>query len=335
MTARTATVMPEVRLWPKGSPRRVTWLELFFDVIFVAAVAQIGIPFSEDYSIPGFARYVFMFVLIWWAWLGHTTYCTRFQAEDGIQRLLTFLQFFAVAIMAANAKEGLASADSAGFGAAYAVMRGVLVFQYVRARRVASTRQMTTWFAGGFGIAAMLWLVAALLPVPYRFGSWACALLIDFATPWVAALHSKHVPADAAHFPERFGLFTLILLGEAVAAVMHGIEHQPHWNPAAVIAAFSSLITLCGFWWGYFEIARGAEERQIRSHRDRSMLTLWMYCHPFFYLAIATLGVGLEHVITDGNPAELQSTKLFLLTSSFATAVASLILITRSSRLSR
>ena len=329
-TTAHPTTLQHVRLWPKASQRRVTWLELFFDVIFVAAVAQIGIPLSQDYSLPGLARYVFMFVLIWWAWLGHTTYCTRFQADDAIERLLTFLQFFAVAIMAANAKAGLGSEDSAGFGAAYAVMRGVLVVQYVRARHIASARRLATYFASGFGIAATLWLAAALVPMPYRFALWGLALLIDFATPWLAAKHAHHVPADAAHFPERFGLFTLILLGESVAAVMHGIEQQSTWYPSAVAAAFTSLGILCAFWWGYFEFTKAAEERHIRTPREQSMLTLWMYSHPFFYLAIATLGIGLEHVITRGNPVGLHREELALVLGSFAGACISLTLIGKS-----
>jgi low temperature requirement protein LtrA len=72
-----------IRLWPAtATDRRVTWLELFFDLIFVAAVAQVGLPLASDYSLAGLARYAVMFLLIWWAWLGHTLYCTRFDTDD-------------------------------------------------------------------------------------------------------------------------------------------------------------------------------------------------------------------------------------------------------------
>jgi low temperature requirement A protein (LtrA) len=86
-----------VRLWP-GDPsrsRRVSWLELFFDLIFVAAVAQVGEPLGKDYTLHGLTRYALMFLLIWWAWLGHTMYYTRFDADDAVQRFLTLLQIFA------------------------------------------------------------------------------------------------------------------------------------------------------------------------------------------------------------------------------------------------
>ncbi len=329
---KTASWLQPVKLWPAGAARRVSWLELFFDVIFVAAVAQVGHPLSEDYSLAGLLRYTFMFLMIWWAWLGHTVYCTRFHSEDRVQRLLTFLQFFAVAIMAANAKSGLDSDDSAGFGAAYAVMRGVLVVQYLRARRIPSTRALTTWYAAGFGVAAALWLVAALVPAPWRFGLWAAALTIDFATPWAAGHHAHRAPTDAAHFPERFGLFTLILLGESVAAIMHGIENQPTWSAAAVTAAFSSLGLMCAFWWGYFEIANGAGERHIRTRRDRSMLHLWMHAHVFLYLGVAVLGVGLEHVVIRGSFDALHRSEVLIVAAAFGIATASLSLIAAASR---
>ena len=134
------------RLWiaDDHTHRRVTWMELFFDLIFVAAVAEVGAPLAADYSAAGLLRYAFLFVLIWWAWSGHTLYTTRFHRDDLVNRILLLLQCFIAAVMAANAKEALDSRSSAGFGAAYAGMRIVLVAQYLRARRIPETRELTT-----------------------------------------------------------------------------------------------------------------------------------------------------------------------------------------------
>jgi len=85
--------------------------------------------------------------------------------------------------MAANAKSAFDSRDSAGFGAAYAVLRAVLVVQYLRARRLKETRRLTTLYSVGFGAASLLWGLAAILPVPTRFWLWGAALLIDMGTP--------------------------------------------------------------------------------------------------------------------------------------------------------
>ena len=103
--------------------RKVTWLELFFDLIFVAAVSQVAGPLHEHYSMEGLVRFGPLFVLIWWAWVGHTVFSTRFDTDDVIQRGLTLVQMFAVAVMAANAKDALDSRSSAGFAAAYAAVR--------------------------------------------------------------------------------------------------------------------------------------------------------------------------------------------------------------------
>src|SRR5436309_3312912 len=169
-------------------------MELFFDLIFAAAVAQVGTPLSADYSASELPRYVFLFVLIWLAWSGHTLYCTRFDTDDLVQRLLVLLQSFIAAVMAANAKDALDSTSSAGFGAAYAGMRIVLVGQYWRARRVPETRTLTTRYAIGYATAAAFWIASALSPLPVRYFVWAIALFIDLATPWFARKHSRRYP---------------------------------------------------------------------------------------------------------------------------------------------
>src|SRR6476646_4454636 len=75
--------------------RKVTWLELFFDLIFVAAVAQVAEPLRHAYTVAELVRFAPLFALIWLAWIGHTFFSTRFGTDDGVQRALTFLQIFA------------------------------------------------------------------------------------------------------------------------------------------------------------------------------------------------------------------------------------------------
>jgi low temperature requirement protein LtrA len=202
--------------------RRVTWLELFFDLVFVAAVAQVGTHLRDDYSVTGLLRFSLLFVLIWWAWLGHTSFSTRFDTDDLVQRALTWLQMFLVAVMAINSTGALDSRYSAGFAAAYSIMRLVLVAQYLRARRIRRARALTTRYAASCGVAAVLWLTSALVSTPPRFWLWALALAIDVVTPLVSTKLLVDVPHDAAHLPERYGLFTIILMGESMVAVMAG-----------------------------------------------------------------------------------------------------------------
>ena len=149
-----------------------------------------------------------------------------------------------VAIMAANAKDALDSRSSAGFAAAYSVVRLILVAQYARARTVPAARRLATHYLTGHGSAALLWLASAIVPAPERFAVWAIAFAIDLGTPWLAVRHNVEVPPDASHLPERFGLFTLILLGESVVALMRGIESQENWPAEAAASAFLGMSLL-------------------------------------------------------------------------------------------
>jgi low temperature requirement protein LtrA len=312
--------------------RRVTWLELFFDLVFVAAVAQVGTHLREDYSLLGVARFSVLFVLIWWAWLGHTTYCTRFDTDDLVQRAFTGLQMFLAIVMAINATGALDSRDSAGFAAAYSVMRFVLVAQYWRARGDVRARGLTSRLATGCAVAASLWLASAFTAAPLRFWLWGLALGIDVATPLAATAHLIRVPHDAAHLPERYGLFSIILLGESVVSVMHGMESQEYWSVTAASAAILGLALLFSVWWWYFDIIGAVGERFVRSSRDAVRFHVWSYAHLPLYLAIAVTGVGLEHVIVTAAVSSMHSGEIGILTGALAMLSGALAVIAASSR---
>jgi len=278
--------------------RKVTWLELFFDLIFVAAVAQVAAPLRVSYSVAGLIRFAPLFMLIWWAWTGHSVFATRFDTDDGVQRVLTLVQMFAVAVMAANATDALDSRSSAGFAAAYAAVRLLLVAQYVRARRVPGARALARRYVTGHGAAALLWLASAFLDAPARFWIWGVAFAIDLGTPWTAVRHSIETPPDAAHLPERFGLFTLILLGEAVVAVMQGMESQDEWPAAAAASAFLGMASVFLMWAWYFDGVDATAERPVRSRPEARRFHVWSYAHFPLALGIVVTGVGIQRIVT-------------------------------------
>jgi len=312
--------------------RRVTWLELFFDLVFVAAVAQAATHLRDDYSLAGVLRFSLLFALIWWAWLGHSTYSTRFDTDDLLQRIGTGLQMFLAIVMAINATGALDGRDSAGFAAAYSVMRFVLVAQYLRVRHIAQARALTWRLAAGCAVAAVLWLVSAVVPAPGRFWMWGAAFAIDLATPLVTTAYLTPVPHDAAHLPERYGLFTIILLGESVVAVMEGMQSQERWSPEAAAAAILALILVFTTWWWYFDGAGAVTERFVRSRADAVRFHVWSYAHLPLYLAIAVTGVGLEHVIATATGEPLHGREAWILCSAVSLLMASMIAISATSR---
>jgi low temperature requirement protein LtrA len=295
----TSFVAPlRLRTLAGEAARKVTWLELFFDLIFVAAVAQVAEPLREHYSLSGVVRFTMLFALIWWAWTGATVFATRFDGGDGVQRALTLIQIFVVAAMAANAGDELDTRSSAGFTAAYAALRLVLVTQYFRARHLPRARPFTTRYIVGHGVAAVIWLSSALVPAPARYVLWTVAMIIDFGTPWLALPHSVEVPPDGSHLPERFGLFTLILLGEAVVAVMHGMKSHEAWPPAAAISAFLAMGLLFLIWWWYFDGVMAASERHVRGRADTMRFHVWTYAHFPLYVGLVITGVGAQRIVT-------------------------------------
>ena len=304
--------------------RKVTWLELFFDLVFVAAVSQVGAPLGVDFSLAGLGRFAFLFVLIFWAWLGHASYATRFDHDDAVHRALTFVQMFMAAVMAVNAKDALGSRDSAGFAAAYGVMRLVLVAQYLRVRHVESSRRLTAAFARGFGVAAVLWLASAVVPLPYRFWIWAVALAVDLSTPLLAGRHTLHALPHAHHLPERFGLFTIILLGDAMAGVMRGMESQESWPLDAFLSAVLGMLLVFLLWWLYFDVARGADERQVLTEADVMRLHAWSYGHVPLFVGIAVAGVGIHHTIAVAAAGHLPAVESWILCGAVALSTSAL-----------
>jgi low temperature requirement protein LtrA len=310
-----------------NSTRKVTWLELFFDLVFVAAVAQVGEPLREDFSFGGIVRFSVLFILIWWAWIGNSVFATRFDTDDGFQRVLTLIQMFAVAAMAANASDALGSRSSAGFAAAYAVVRVVLVAQYARARDIAPARGLATRYLTGHGVAAGLWLASAFVPAPARYAVWAVALAIDLGTPWMAVRHSVAVPPDASHLPERVGLFTLILLGECVVAVMHGMKGQDDWSVAAASAAFFGMALAFAIWWWYFDEADAAADRHVRTHRDAVAFHIWSYAHLPFYVGQTIAFAGVERIVHEGAAGALHGHDGLIISGALALAMLALVVI--------
>jgi low temperature requirement protein LtrA len=315
--------------------RRVTWMELFFDLIFVAAVAQVGTHLRDDYSPAGLLRFSLLFVLIWWAWLGHTNFSTRFDTDDLVQRALTALQIFLIAVMAINSTGALDSRDSAGFAAAYSAMRFVLVAQYWRTRLIRKARALTGRYATGAALAATLWLVSAFVPAPVRFWIWSLALVIDTGTPLVFTRHLIDVPHDAAHLPERYGLFSIILLGESMVAVMAGMGHQEHWSTAAASSALLGMGLVFTIWWWYFDSAEAAAERHVRTRQDAIRFHVWSYAHVPLYLGIAVAGVGVEHAITTVTEAPLHATEAWIFGAAVVAMMGALTLIATTSPHSR
>ena len=300
--------------------RHATWLELFYDLVFVAAIAQLATKLSDDYSLRGVVEFIMLFVPVWWAWIGHTFYSTRFDSDDTVHRLLTLLQMVFIASLAIHVPYGL-SKHATGFALSYVGVRAILVAQYWRAGKyLPETRPLTNRYARGFGVAASLWLLSIFLPAPWKFGLWAIAIAIDFLTPLTAGVLHAKIPPHFSHLPERFGLFTIIVLGEAIVVVVQGTSKQ-------ALAGTSSISALCGLiiafslWWIYFNDVRAAEEREVKTSGEVTSYQTWLYSHLPLTMAITAAAVGVKHIINLKSGYQLPAVENWVFCASVAVAM--------------
>ncbi len=290
---------PSLRQSSPHEERRATWLELFFDLVFVATIAELGQVLGDDVSWGGFLHYGALFIPVWWCWVGETFYATRFDRDSLNDRLVTLLQMMILVVMAVNAHHGL-DTSSVGFALAYVAFRLVLIGQYAAVGWFnPELRGMIRHFCTGFSLSALLWGASIFVPAPWRFVLWAIGLAIDFLTPLFGGRFIAQFPPDMTHIPERMGLFTIIVLGESLFAAIAGLSKQMTWGWEATAIAVLGLVTVFSLWWMYFETVNGTPLQGMQAGKMRRSL-LWLYLHLPLAIGITAAGVGTKYAIAKG-----------------------------------
>ena len=288
--------------------RRATWLELFFDLVFVVAVAQLGQNLTDDHTAGGFLVFLGLFVPVWWAWAGFTFYANRFDTDDLPYRLLCLVGMFAVAVLATTVPDA-ASGGSAGFALAYVGVRLVILALYARAiRHVDEGRAIARLYFTLFSAAAVVWLASLAVDEPGRYWLWALALAIELTAPLFGWRLIPRAPISSAHIPERFGLLTIIVLGESVFAVVLGVEGAD-WEVGSVLAAVGGFLTAASLWWIYFEfldsslVVGGAGRRRLIGG------LVFTYSHFPVIAGLAAIGIGVKFaILSAGGNSEYDGT---------------------------
>lgn len=273
-----------------GNARRVEWLELFYDLIYVAAFIQLGNALSAAPGTIGVLTFAALFVPIWSAWTAFTFFSNRFIVDDFVHRLLVFAQMFAIGGMAICVGDVFVGRPQ-GFALCYALVRLAIVALYARTWAHARDGQaLALRNTIGFGIGALLWLASIAVPHPWVFLMWGAAVLIDFAVPLNrrARADSMRNPPDVLHMAERYGLLTIIVLGEGfVKVVSAGADTGLNANLVGM-GALALLVTF-SLWWLYFDDVAGS-----RIKKGELTAFVWIYTHLPLTLAITVVGVGLK-----------------------------------------
>ncbi|MFJ3407108.1 low temperature requirement protein A [Promicromonospora sp. NPDC090134] len=280
---------------PREQGRSASTLELFFDLVFVVAVSiasvQLHHALTEGHVLDGLATYGLVFFGIWWAWMNFTWFATSFDTDDWLYRILTIVQMAGVLVLATGIEPAFTYADYTLPVLGYVVMRLAMVAQWLRAARSdASPRRTARAYAGGIASVQVLWLVQLVLPeVP---GMVMLVLLIgaEVAIPVVAQRRGS-TPWHPRHITERYGLFTLILLGESLLASANAIIEAVHdadsLGPLISIAALTFVAT-GALWWVYFW------PPHHRSITGVGGSLRYSYVHYFVFAAAGAFSAGIE-----------------------------------------
>ncbi len=276
------------------SHRQATWLELFYDLVFVVAVGQLGHRLASHHDAAGVWTFIGLFIALWWTWASYTFYADRYDTDDLGQRVLAVAQMVSVTLMAASigAEDSLTS-----FAVAYVLAWLVLLTMYWRAyRHVEVSRVLVGGYLQGFAAGLAFWVVSIWVPGPTKYVLWAIGLAIQLYTPWRVREHQKKVPLSVSHLPERFGLFTILVLGESLVAVVAALSHG-HWELGLTIGGILGVLVASAMWWLYFDNQEGRVVRRREGQLKAWQPTVWIYSHLPLVIAITSMGIGLEFIV--------------------------------------
>ncbi|MEU7551752.1 low temperature requirement protein A [Streptomyces sp. NPDC044571] len=293
------TYVPMTSRSREEAHRTSTSLELFFDLCFVVAVAQAGRQLvhalAEGHTGAGIAGYLFVFFGVWWAWMNFTWFASAYDVDDVPYRIATLVQISGVLIYSAGIPRAFNDNDWTVAVVGYLVMRLALTVQWLRAAagERGPARRCALVYALGLVVCQAGW--TAMLAAPEADRKWLFLVLAaaELSVP-VFAERSSQTQWHPHHIAERYGLFTIIVLGETIAAstvaVQSAIDEHEALGRLLPIAA-GGLLLVFAAWWIYFAVP---VHDRLRSNREAIP---WGYGHFVIFAAAAAIGAGIEVAI--------------------------------------
>jgi low temperature requirement protein LtrA len=278
-------------------------LELLFDLTFVVAVASIteelahGI--ADGHALEALTPFLQVFFAIWWAWMNFTWFASSYDTDDVPYRILTMVQMAGVVVLAAGVPTAFEASDYRAITYGYLLMRIGLVAQWLRAAREdAASRRTALRYVLGISMLQVGWLArlaladTGVLPEASLTPVFVVLAALELAVPrWAERVRPTNWHPH--HIAERYGLFTIILLGESVFAASTGVdavlESGAGVTGSLVTIAAAGLVLLFALWWLYFLEPAG---EGLASRRQWSFV--WGYGHYGLFAALAAIGAGLE-----------------------------------------
>lgn len=285
-----------------GGHAPVSYLELFFDLVFVFAITQLSHTLHHHLSWHGLAEGAAMFLAVWWGWI-YTTWVTNWADPNRLPvRLILLGVMLASLVMAVAIPDAFGSHGLLFAGSYVALQVGrsfatALIFQREGAARMRNMLRISLWFVA----SAPLWIGGGLVPDPsLRLLLWLAALAIEYAgpmtmfrTPWLGRSSGSDWDISGSHMAERCALFVIIALGEGIVVTGANVADSP-WGSGlaqALVVAFAGSALL---WWLYFDLGAERGARLIAGHEQvgRVARNAFTYLHMPIVLAVVIMAVG-------------------------------------------
>jgi low temperature requirement protein LtrA len=310
----------------------VSFLELFYDLVYVVIISQIAHAFSAHLDGRGLLVYCSMFAIVWWAWINGTMYHDLHGNDDLRTRVFTFVQMLTVAAMAVFAHHAVGE-SSRSFALSYAAFLLVLAFLWWRTGvHDRDHRLLSIPYSSGVLLSAAVFAVSAIVREEIRYILWAGALVLAlFGTQLAMYVVARLNPAARAQRElaaragmsavERFGLFTIIVLGEVIVGVVRGLAAHHHLDWAVGGIAALGMALAIGLWWNYFDFVSLELPRP-----GGNASTVWMYLHLPLTMAIAAVGAATLNAV-QRSPAVLGRSTQLTLAGAVAVALITIALL--------
>jgi low temperature requirement protein LtrA len=285
---------------------RVTYAELFFDLVFVFAITQISHTLLAHFTLLGALQVTLLFLAVWWVWVFTSWITNWLDPEKTPVRLLLFAMMLGGLVLSTSIPKAF---DERGlwFALAYATMQvGKTIFLWLSTPASRPrTRMNAIRIAAWLSTSAIFWITGGIAEGQSRLVLWAIALVIEYISPavrfWIPRFGASSVAdwmIEGGHMAERCALFIIIALGESIV-VIGATFAELTWTSENLPAFVSALVGSIAMWWIYFHIGAeaGSEELSRSSEPGRLARLAYTYLHMPIVAGIVVAAVADELVL--------------------------------------
>ena len=274
--------------------RASSHLELFFDLTFVVGVSRASEALHQQlvagHVAHGIVGFMAGFFAIWWAWMNFTWFASGHESDDVSYRLLALVQMAGVLVLAAGITRAIEHDRFAISTAGYVIMRTGLVADWLRvARDQPDARARAQRYALGMTVLQVLWIARLAAPASLTVETFVPLGIAELLVPMWAERAGRTPMFNPHHIEERYGLFTLIVLGETVLAATTGFQavlDRDGFSAELLAVGLGGLVLAFSVWWLYFDHPGHLTPTPKQAFR-------WGYGHVVVFLALTALGAGV------------------------------------------